>query len=293
MDSKPNGEMENTKIYSDFSEIEEEVRAFLPSCMYKYREWKYDFHQAILTENKIWFAHPKKLNDPFDIRVPLKIELDKVESQEFFERLKEMSKNRYNKFHPDSREFNALCENAWDEIKLDPNAYFKNNLKALRESDVYDMIGVFSLTSDPLNEAMWAYYSGNSSGFVVGFDTIGLVKHLGFKFGYVKYSDEIPVYNLIEGNQGSGAVDTTYLKNSKWIHEQEFRILTYQIKSDDDRKVSFPQDLIKEIIVGSEASNVDIELIVNELRNKYNGSVPLFRAVISVHGGLEKEEIAY
>jgi hypothetical protein len=52
-------------IYSSFDDVEEEIKDQTPRIIYKYRDWNNQFHQKILTEREVWFAHPHTLNDPF------------------------------------------------------------------------------------------------------------------------------------------------------------------------------------------------------------------------------------
>ena len=37
--------------------------------IYKYRDWKDEYHKNILLKNQIYLASPKDLNDPFDCRI--------------------------------------------------------------------------------------------------------------------------------------------------------------------------------------------------------------------------------
>lgn len=41
----------------------------MPSILYKYRNWKDDYHKGLLTHNEIYFASPKDFNDPYDCRI--------------------------------------------------------------------------------------------------------------------------------------------------------------------------------------------------------------------------------
>jgi len=242
------------KTYLNFADIEEEVKAKAPPVVYKYRHWENDFHKSILTENLIWFAHPKDLNDPYDIRVPVRFNFDEVDHPIFFERLKYHAQSRFPHLHPDSRDFKVICENQFDIIKANPKAHFEKNYKEIREGVLYDSIGVFSLSKDPLNETMWAHYGNNSKGFCVGFDTIALSKELDMAFGHVHYDDQPPLHSFIKPID-ENQKNEIFLKHTNWKYEEEFRIITLRIKNEADRKVLFNQSIIKEVIVGANMQN--------------------------------------
>ena len=83
------------KVFDDFSEVEEDVRNKVPPVIYKYRDWENNLHKKILTENLIWFASPKSLNDPFDIRAPYRFNFDEVNHPLFYETLRKYAKIAY------------------------------------------------------------------------------------------------------------------------------------------------------------------------------------------------------
>ena len=41
----------------------------IPAILYKYRDWKNEFHKGLLTHNEIYFSSPKDFNDPYDCRI--------------------------------------------------------------------------------------------------------------------------------------------------------------------------------------------------------------------------------
>lgn len=281
------------KIYTHFEEIEKEVVEKVPQIIYKYRDWGSEYHQSILTNNTIWFSHPKELNDPYDIRVPVRFDFSEIEHPIFLKKLKEYAKERYPHFHSESREFKVVCDNHMDLIKNNPEEHFKRNYLQLRESDIYDRVGVFSLTSDALNETMWAHYGNNSRGFSVGFHTIELSRNLECGFGFVEYGAEPPVYSFIKDIK-ENQKDQMFLKNNKWIYEAEFRFITFRIRSERDRLVRIPSHTIIEVVLGHNISAVHQKSITELLQENYNGKVKLFKATPKQNSyGLDKVEISY
>lgn len=280
------------KLFSIFSEIEQEVIEKVPAITYKFRDWDNQYHKSILSDNNIWFAHPKELNDPYDIRVPVRFDFNEVNTPEFLEKLKYHTTLRFPQFNPDSREFRVVCDNKMDLIKENPQKHFEENYLEMRESDLYDRIGVFSLTSDCLNETMWTHYGNNSKGFCIGFDTVELAKSVEMGFGFVDYQDEPPLHSFIR-NIDENQKDQMYLKHTKWVYEKEFRLLTFRIKSDKERSVFFDSKLVKEVVLGSSISDDNRNEIIAVLKAKYNG-VKLFICKANVASyGFQREEITY
>ncbi len=108
------------KVFKNFSEIEDEVRAKVPKTIYKYRGWKTNFHKDILLNNTIWFAHPKSLNDPNDIRAPYQFDYEELNNPLFAVTLRQYAKINFKDAPLDSKELDELCENQLEIIKKDP-----------------------------------------------------------------------------------------------------------------------------------------------------------------------------
>lgn len=280
-------------FFTDFKEIENEVAEKAPPIIYKYRDWSNEYHRSILTDCALWISHPKELNDPYDIRVPVRFDFSEIDNPLFFERLKYHAQLRFPHLHPNSRDFKVICENKFDLIKQNPEKYFEENYMQIRESDLYDRVGVFSLSSDALNEPMWAHYGNNGTGFCVGFDTLALARTLQFGFGYVEYEDEPPVYSFVR-NIDENQKDQMFLKHIKWTYEVEFRFLTLRIASTKDRSVEVSPNSIKEVILGQKISAEHEKEIVELLLQKYVGMVRLYKTSAKAGSyGLQKQEINY
>ncbi len=283
------------KVFDDFFEVEEEVRKFAPPILYKYRDWQYEFNKSIVTDNVAWFAHPKDLNDKYDIRVPVRFDANEVHQPEFYQKLRNLAKMHFPHLNPSSRDFDVICENQLEFIKADPIAFFQKNYLELRESDHYDQVGVFSLTGDPLNETMWAHYANNTKGFCIGFDTIKLIKSLPPRigFGYVDY-DEEPPYHLFTRSSIDNQKSEMYFKFKKWENENEFRLLTFSIGHGLDRGMKFDKDSISEIIVGADMPSHHLDKIIEVLKVQYDSRVKLFRTIVKPSSyGYDREPLDY
>lgn len=268
------------KVFDDFSEVEVEVRVKVPPVIYKYRDWENNFHKKILTENLIWFASPKSLNDPFDIRAPYRFNYDEVNHPLFYYNLRKCAAIAFKDVPTDSREFNAICENQLDRIKNNPQKWFEDQFREIRESNIYDPIGLFSTSIDPANEVMWANYGSNGKGVCVGFDTVELVRSVRVGFGPVIYQDSPLLYSFILGRPVTEN-DEYQHKHSKWSYEEEFRLITF-IKKDSDRLIYIPLDSIKEVVLGIDVTNQTKTEIIQILKSKYNSKIKLLQVKASI-----------
>jgi hypothetical protein len=280
-------------LYDDFAEIEDDVRARAPKIVYKYRDWSNPFHQAVLKNCSLWFAHPKELNDPYDIRVPVRFDFSEIDNPLFWEKLKFHAMYQFPHLDPDSKEFAKECEDQVKRIKADPKKFFEANHMALRESDLFDRIGVFSLSKNPFNETMWAHYGNNSTGYCIGFDTVELVRSFQVGFGYVTYEVEPPLYSFIR-DVDDNQRDQIYLKHKKWEYEEEFRLITFNIQGDKDRMFIFDRSIVKEIFLGAKISDKGKGDIIEILKMNFDSKPALFICKASADAyGFTKEKIDY
>ena len=67
------------KTYFDFKEIEQEIRQSTPPIIYKFRTWENDDHKRTIIDRQVWFAHPYSLNDPFEMRPPIKYVFEEID----------------------------------------------------------------------------------------------------------------------------------------------------------------------------------------------------------------------
>jgi hypothetical protein len=264
------------KIFDRFSDIEEEVAEKAPPIIYKYRDWSNEYHPTILTDNSFWLAHPKELNDPYDIRVPVRFDYSEVDTPAFLERLRYQSQRRFPQINPSSREFIVIVENQYDLIRENPTKHFEENYLEMRESDLFDIVGVFSASTNPLNETMWAHYGNNGQGFCVGLETVEIVRNSKMSFGFVTYKEEPVLFSFLKPEVNL-MNDEAYLKHSKWAYEEEFRLVSFNIKSKKDRILTYPSSALREVLVGINISNENLDAITKVLKTKYKGNVPLFQ----------------
>ncbi|SIS91710.1 Protein of unknown function [Chryseobacterium ureilyticum] len=168
--------------------------------VYKYRSIEKDiFDRDIKTlkENSFYSSNYSALNDPFDIY------------------------------------FNEEISHSVDLLKiLFPFAELDNFKKCLGEVlDFKEKIGIYCLSTDFLNEQLWAYYASSYSGYCIEYDLDILIdKEQNFDFQYkfkVDYKESVPTLGIEDmSNLSSSFIQKMFAtKKSAWKHEKEVRLI--------------------------------------------------------------------
>ena len=277
-------------LFENPQEVKESIQKEAPSFVYKYRgDWGNKFHKELITRQSAWFSSPSKLNDPHDIRTPLQFDYSEVEHPIFFEKLKLIIQSE----NPNltDKDISDICKNHLNEIRKNPKAYFEKNYSDLKESGIYDRIGLFSCTTDELNETMWAHYGNNYKGFVVGFKTYELVKSFNSSAGSVTYSDEVPKFSFINPSM-DGDLDNYYLKSTKWSYEKEFRFSTIDDDINFNREKKFSIESVSEFLIGNNFPKDQMEDFIHQIQSIYPKGIPIYQVFPNnSEFGLEKIKI--
>ncbi len=178
----------------------------------------------------------------------------------------------------------------WERILLAAHQHMKNFDAEKTAYDIYEMfmrttnrnVGVLSLTTDPLNELMWAHYGNSHSGYVVGLDADssffrpkpGEPKLCGELMNVV-YTDTAPVVYVDPGKLNIPK-DIFFTKTTKWAYENEWRMIKYLEKPDEilerDGKMihlfEVPKEVIKEIVIGAKVDKISADKFEGEIRQR-------------------------
>ena len=214
-----------------------------PSILYKYLP---PSRIDVLLRKRIRFSPPEDLNDPFESR-PV-IHADPKSTREAT--LSELGDK-------DLAEEKARW---WDD-----HAH-RVGTKIVRNK-VNELLGVLSLSEDPVQPVMWAHYADNSRGFLIGFDSTHEWFHgedtdgqMSNGLYQVKYVRERP--ELLVGPDGvthpEDLMNTTILqKNKSWEFEKEWRCIETRagaLNAQECDGVSdlfpLPEDLVVEVVLG-------------------------------------------
>jgi hypothetical protein len=280
-------------VYDDFAHAEPDIRKSIPKILYKYRDWSNPYHKSLLTGQLLWFAAPKELNDRDDIRVPLIFDVKEVDHPIFLQKLQAHQASLSPHLHPQSREFQVLCDNQLDLIKENPNQWFAERYAEIREGRIYDTFGVFSLSTTPLEETMWGYYTGRQ-GFCVGLNGLELARSLDtFGHGFVRYQSKPMKHSFISTNIGD-EVQKQYVKHTKWRHEKEYRFVTLGIETDKQRAKHIDPAVFQEVVLDEKMPGKIQKEIIRTLKRVYGSRINLFLLQKKASGyGFQKHKIEY
>lgn len=196
-----------------------------------------------------------------------------VGATEWFRMMKEFVEAR---FESESANVHSVVEQNW-------NTFSQNISKILGTQ-----IGILSLSEDPHNPVMWGHYADSNRGFAIGFDE----RHPWFdqkrspedEFCHLRrvtyISDPSPRYF-----SELTAQDVGYSKMQAWSYEKEWRILFPLQKGINTGHLDtfgqpvivfpFPADSIREIILGSRATDELVGRVELLALQKFPGRLPV------------------
>lgn len=231
--------------------IEPNYRCELPQTLFKFYNVNGNSIDALI-HNYIYAAHPSQLNDLFDCSENMI-----VYDNPHFARL--VLKNYRNEILEDC----GLDINDMTDEEIINNQQIIENLRRVLWQSIYAKQGIISLTTNPYNILMWSYYS-NHNGFCVEYD----YEQFPFDFGGpfpINYQPLISELHLRDIPFESAIAAQFNVKNDKWKHEDEWRIMAYSSENHDmeifgdplldkyfghERKFLYPAKTVKSVILG-------------------------------------------
>lgn len=232
----------------------------------------------IITEGKMKFTNPDKLNDPFDCNLEYDIEAVADDA---------MKDGVYIKQY---RQFNNISSSEYLENKGKHKKEIKQRLKNAYKK-VKDTHYICSLSEYPLSFLMWSRYANNHKGFVVEF-TVPYCNNYDDSHTK-KYLCPMPVdYNntpkiITTFNYEEKEFKEQFLTKSKvWKYEKEHRAIIEQ--KIDQNTTSDPilnsfdrKRILKSIIAGVKMSDnkyKELESAINDMNRELDTKVTLHRA---------------
>ncbi len=239
--------------------------------LYKYRYFdSKGFHLKIISEQEIYFASPKELNDPFDCKIPVRF--DKSDRKNLILSAERKVKRENPNIHPNQlkKEAEKLAF-AFLKDKNENQIRFENNHRNLVDRKV----GICSFSMTKNHSSMWSLYSNLHRGFMVVFDFQLLrrffeefflenskTKGAPLVYGIdVKYEDETPTITLDLLDSGiKHFLNLFSIKSEDWKFENEFRFVSY-----NKTKIKFkvPKSSIVEVIAGVNISSEHFDVLSN------------------------------
>ncbi len=226
-------------FFFDFRILE---RFIMPPKLYKYRALN-DYSLRILTDDELYYALYRELNDPFELAFEVDIN-----------------------YRPDSKKVTA-------EIIEE----FKQRIKANIQSCFHPSGGLLSLTERNDEILMWSHYAGGHTGFCLEFDTSIFDSELLKEVTYSKELyriqcrvDDVEQGIIVPANTDEYLIGICNTKKEDWQYEKEWR---------DVRKESGVQKFdpagLTGLIFGFKTDNEQKERVLQELetrRSRLGGS---------------------
>jgi len=242
---------------------------------YKYRVWENLNHKKILTNNEIFFASAKSLNDPLELTNVLLY--DKLSYDQKFNFLK--SFYPFEKFPSAPDEVNEYIKDFLEEDA-------KNDFKKFKKFSTGWTLqyrkhcGILSLSTKPDINEQWLNYADSYRGFCVEFNYEAL-HHLlkGHMASAIDYVDKLPesvptLDTMMDLFKISG------VKLKKWQAESETRYMKMNFAS---KSKSIPSSVYSKIIIGSEMKPKSNDEIMKIINKKFK-NVGLYVAIKSSDG---------
>jgi hypothetical protein len=236
--------------------------------LYHYENFKSEHLQTVLRDRKIHVSNMGSVNDPWDCRPWLDMDVStserRAEWARFFTPLMEPQSDAQReaiaKLDPpwtDNGQF--LAQSIWKMVRN----VWDNNVRLWR---------MYCLTPHPDSILMWAHYAERHTGICLEFDVYGTMFGRARK---VSYRDDFPTVTpglLADGKALTEAV--LMAKSQDWRYEDEFRLLvrdrkldpTFSLTSEDDF-LALPEGTLTGLIIGarcSEANAASIQTLVDE-----------------------------
>jgi len=245
------------------------------------------------TINELFLTSPDLFNDPYDCRITKSYDLLKTleEKLDFI--------NYYRQKYADELRNEGIDV----ETEMDRILHLLNTPSDLKrfqneKDEEYYLLqnshyGIVSFCINWRNFILWSYYSDSHKGYAIGFHE-ELLRNSGLfgRGGKVIYRKEKPRIHPKEDDIMKRAFIETHVKSINWRHEKEYRLTKLffpTLPSIDDRKIHYPDNFIKEVIIGCQASTETINEITSITREKHIATYKLKK--LQNKFGLVKERI--
>ncbi|MDP1727215.1 MAG: DUF2971 domain-containing protein [Bacteroidota bacterium] len=244
----------------------------IPKTVYKYRDWRDDYHKRILTHNEVYLSSPEEFNDPFDCGIEIAYDLLQKDERLRFE--------YFSTFVSRARKDLTPLQQSAEVEKLIAEKRYENNkwLEYVHNQSLLELnkrFGFFCVTPVPDNILMWSHYSNSHKGFCVGFDSVKLFSLINGRGGQVFYRDNYPLISpLLHPIEQS--MHQTNSKAHFWNYEIEYRLMKH-IK--EGRILTLPPDVIRSVILGCSIPPQHKDEIVKTLKES-QPNVMLYQASV-------------
>ncbi len=166
-------------------------------------------------------------------------------------------------------------------IMRDPKLASETITEAIKTANIN--LGILCLTTSPDNPDMWSYYTSNR-GVCIEFDLSADLTTFCFPKKVV-YDDNLHKFNYIKSwntEQGRSATDAIFHKESRWSHEDEYRI----VKINGAGLKKFNIDAIRSITFGTMTPEKEIAEVKNLVTStRALSHIKLYRRILDKKTG--------
>lgn len=261
------------------------LRQFIPNqenftqVIYKYRNWKDEFHKNLITKNELYMSPAKFFNDPYDLKIYRNfLSLDSPEKIKIY--IDECMKKHADWMREKNK--NPIEQRKILEDRVSNILKFQIRSEVIEDMYNNENYGTACLSKEWNSILMWSHYSDNHKGYCIGFDETRMrISGLFGKGGEVTYTADYPNISPFETDYNAQVI-RTFIKSDLWKYENEYRFMNIYFDnggaSDDSPKriVEFPDNFIKEILLGVSMSEKDKETLISIGREK---KIPVFQVV--------------
>jgi hypothetical protein len=240
-----------------------------PPILYKYRNWKDQYHKDLLIKNQLFMSPPSSLNDPFDCRIyenHLKFVNTPEQKEKYISESLERSLDYF-------KENNLSVEQGRKILseRLSDTLHHQVRSEVIGDEINDKHIGIACLSEKWDSILMWSHYADNHKGYCIGFDEKWLRYSQSFgKIKRVKYSTFYPELNPL--NKDKESFDLKYFNKSlDWEYEKEIRLMNiynHEKTPNPNRIEVLENKYIKEIIIGLNTSKEDKQEIISKAKSK-------------------------
>lgn len=261
-----------------------------PEIIYKYRIFS-NTHLDILRNNKIYFASPSELNDPWDMSLkPYLQEIRKRDFDKYYTRT--INKGVFADSGKSRKGMKRIVKEKIKDIEKFKKEYIENLKNSIENCTV------FSASEKADNILMWSHYSKSFQGFCIGFDSDFFENIIlsSEELYYLKmdYVQEYPKIHPISNIENTEFYETIFkTKFDIWNYEKEVRFLSLNFNGKKIKEREFPEWAVKEVILGLNCTNKNEEILKGILRKKYPNTKLYRLKKIDYSFDLIREELDY
>ncbi|MCA9735625.1 DUF2971 domain-containing protein [candidate division KSB1 bacterium] len=243
-----------------------------PKCLYKFRSINLDHKvgierfKQIVIENKLYFAAPSEINDPFDCKIPPNFDADEKTLRQFI-----IDETRNNPDFPGAPD--SVIESFADDVIASDGVkkLSKDMLASMRlaQGQILNRnVGVCCFSAVKNDILLWAHYANGHTGICLEFNIQKGIQ-LFHRAKPVKYYKSYPNVNFFK----------CYHKNEHWMpkiliakancwkYESEWRVF----KFDGPGLEIFPECCLTAIIFGCQMQDREKHFLINFVKENKMG----------------------